>query len=168
MPGLLSRWIFSRVVRSALAFESEAIDLYHRLAGLLGGPTSCSDELQGALCHLLEEEQMHWKLLTDASEGKLTLEELESHLAGHMYAGLEGMEPLEGEDRDRWGPDLSRALEQEEKTWVFYGNLRRMSKLPVVKKTFEVLAAMEKEHIDILRRLLGRKNGDAPGNRHQP
>ena len=32
-----------------------------------------------------------------------------------------------------------------------------MSKLPVVKKTFEVLAAVEKEHIDILRRLLGRE-----------
>jgi hypothetical protein len=42
-----------------------------------------------------------------------------------------------------------------EKTWIFYGNLRRMSKIPAMKKAFEVLAAMEKEHVDILRRLLG-------------
>ena len=157
MPGLISRWIFSRVVRSALAFETEAIDIYHRLAEQLGGQKSCRDDLQGALCHLLEEEQMHWKLLTDAADGKLTVEELERHLASHAFAGLEEMEPLGGEDLERWGPDLARALDQEEKTWVFYGNLRRMSKLPIVKKAFEVLAAMEKEHIDILRRLLGRK-----------
>ena len=31
-----------------------------------------------------------------------------------------------------------------------------MSKIPVVKRAFEVLAHMEKEHIDILRALLGR------------
>ena len=157
MPGLISRWIFSRVVRSALAFETEAIDIYHRLADQLGDQKSCSDDFRGALCHLLEEEQMHWKLLTEAAEGKLTMEELERHLAEHVFAGLEEMEPLAGEELERWGADLARALDQEEKTWVFYGNLRRMSKLPVVKKAFEVLAAMEKEHIDILRRLLGRK-----------
>jgi rubrerythrin len=156
MPGPIGRWIFSRVVRSALAFETEAIDIYHRLADQLGAQKSCRDDFRGALCHLLEEEQIHWKLLTDAAEGKLTIEELEHHLARHAYSGLEGMEPLGEEDMQRWGPDLSRALDQEEKTWVFYGNLRRMSKLPVVKKAFEVLAAMEKEHIDILRRLLGR------------
>jgi rubrerythrin len=157
MTGLISRWIFSRVVRSALAFETEAVDMYHRLADQLGGEHSCRDDFRGALCHLLEEEQVHWKLLTDAAEGNLTLKELESSLEGHIYSGLEEMEPLGGEDLERWGPDLARALDQEEKTWVFYGNLRRMSKLPVVKKTFEVLAAMEKEHIDILRRLLGQK-----------
>jgi rubrerythrin len=159
MPGLISRWIFSRVVRSALAFETESIDIYHRLSDQLGGQKSCSDDFRGALCHLLEEEQIHWQLLTDAAAGRLTLEELERHLAGHVYTGLQGMEPLGDGDMERWGPDLVCALEQEEKTWVFYGNLRRMSKLPVVKKTFEVLAAMEKEHIDILRRLLGRTPG---------
>jgi rubrerythrin len=156
MPGLISRWIFSRVVRSAMAFETEAIDIYHRLSDQLDGQRSCRDDFRGALCHLLEEEQLHWKLLTDAAEGRLTIEELETHLARHLYTGLEEMEPLGGSDLERWGPDLVRALDQEEKTWVFYGNLRRMSKLPVVKKAFEVLAAMEKEHVDILRRLLGR------------
>jgi rubrerythrin len=168
MPSLISRWIFSRVVRSALAFETESIDIYHRLADQLGGQRSCRDDFRGALCHLLEEEQMHWKLLTDAAEGKLTLEELEGHLSQHVYPGLEEMESLGGGDLERWGQDLARALDQEEKTWVFYGNLRRMSKLPVVKKTFEVLAAMEKEHIDILRRLLGRTGGAEAGKHQQP
>jgi rubrerythrin len=156
VPRLISRWIFSHVVRSALAFETESIDIYHRLADLLGGQRSCRDDFRGALCHLLDEEQMHWKLLTDAADGKLTLEELEHHFADHAYPGLEEMEPLGGGDLEKWGPELARALDQEEKTWVFYGNLRRMSKLPVVKKTFEVLSAVEKEHIDILRQLLGR------------
>ena len=156
MPGLISRWVVSHVIRSALAFETESIDIYNRLADQLGGQKSCRDDFRGALCHLLEEEQVHWQLLTDAARGKLSLEELERHLAGHAYTGLQEMEPLGDGDMEQWGSDLVCALEQEEKTWVFYGNLRRMSKLPVVKKTFEVLAAMEKEHIDILRRLLGR------------
>jgi rubrerythrin len=60
------------------------------------------------------------------------------------------------EERKRWGAELAASMEREEKTWVFYSNLRRMSKIPIVKKAFELLAAMEKEHLDILRKLLGR------------
>ena len=56
---------------------------------------------------------------------------------------------------------------------MFYGNLRRMSKIPAVKKAFEVLAAMEKEHVDILRKLLGvapvtRPTAAAESGRHGP
>ena len=78
-------------------------------------------------------------------------------LAGHLFGAMESIEPLAGEDLARWGGELSRALEQEEKTWIFYGNLRRMSKIPAVRKAFEVLAKMEKEHVDMLRRFLGRE-----------
>ena len=87
--------------------------------------------------------------------GSTSPEELEKILGGHPYEGIDQIRPLDRETLARWEPDLRAALEQEEKTWVFYGNLRRMSKIPAVKRAFEVLASMEKEHVDILRRLLG-------------
>jgi hypothetical protein len=36
-----------------------------------------------------------------------------------------------------------------------------MTKIPAAKKAFEVMAHMEKEHIDILRALLGRAEAPA-------
>jgi len=48
-------------------------------------------------------------------------------------------------------------------TGVFYTNLRRMSRIPAVRRAFDVLAHMEKEHIDILRALLGKGPGTAAG-----
>ncbi len=157
MRGLLSRWILGGVLKSALAFEAESLSTYRRmLGGTRAGSKSCSDDLDASLCHLIEEEELHRTILTDAANGRLSLEELERIFAGHLYTGFDAIRPLEGAVLREWEPELSAALEQEEKTWVFYGNLRRMSKIPTVKKAFEVLASMEKEHIDILRRLLGR------------
>jgi len=166
MAGPISRWIFSRVVRSALVFETEAIETYRRLQESLGGGRACGGLLADSLCHLLEEERQHWEILSRASIGKLGVEELERVLDGHMDAAIDGIRPLAGEDLERWGGELSRALAGEEKTWVFYTNLRRMSKIPVVRRAFEVLAHMEKEHIDILRALLGR--GGAPAGTRPP
>jgi rubrerythrin len=155
MAGPISRWILSRVVRSGLAFETEAIDAYNRLLEKLRGSGSCDESLEGSLCHLLEEEETHRKVLLDAAAGRYSPEELEGILQDHVYGGIDTIRPLEGQTLERWGPELRAALDQEMKTWVFYGNLRRMSKIPVVKRAFEVLAGMEKEHIDILRKLLG-------------
>ncbi len=171
MAGLLARWILSRVVKSALVFEGGSIETYRRLGQAAAGPGACGGVVAESLCHLLEEEQRHWQILTDAAAGRLGPQELERLLADHQYSGLAGIEPLEGEDLERWGPELSRALEEEEKTWVFYTNLRRMSTLPVVRRAFQVLAAMEKEHIDILRALLGptaRPAERPPGRRQRP
>ena len=155
MAGPISRWILARVVRSGQAFETEAINAYSRLLAKLRGSGSCDESLESSLCHLLEEEETHKKVLDEASTGAYSPEELERILGGHLYEGLKRIRPLEAATLALWGPDLRAALEQEEKTWVFYGNLRRMSKIPAVKRAFEVLASMEKEHIDILRRLLG-------------
>ena len=155
MPGLLARWILSRVVRSGLAFETEAIEAYRNLLEKLRGSGSCDESLEGSLCHLLEEEETHRTVLLDAAAGKYSAEELEKIVGQHRYAGIDSLRPLEEGTLSRWSAELYAALEQEEKTWVFYGNLRRMSKIPAVKRAFEVLAGMEKEHIDILRKLLG-------------
>lgn len=160
--GPLSRWIFSRVVKSALVFETEAIETYRRLQESLEGGRSCGGHLADSLCHLLEEERQHWEILSRASVGKLGIEELEKVLDEHMYKAIDDIRPLEGQDLARWGGELAEALAQEEKTYVFYSNLRRMSKIPVVKRAFEVLAHMEKEHIDILLALLGRGTPRAP------
>jgi rubrerythrin len=156
MAGIIGRWILSRVVASGMAFETEAIDLYRGLRERLMRNKSCDESLEASLCHLLEEEETHQKLLADASAGKLSQVELDAMVSGHLYAGFGAILPLRGDALAEWSADLSAALEQEEKTWVFYGNLRRMSKIPIVKKAFETLASMEKEHVDILRRLLGR------------
>jgi len=155
MPGPLARWILSRVVRSGLAFEAEAIDLYRVLLEELRKSGSCDESLEGSLCHLLEEEETHRLVLLDAAAGKYSAEELEKIVGQHRYTGMDTLRPLEAGTLSRWSEELHAALEQEEKTWVFYGNLRRMSKIPAVKRAFEVLAGMEKEHIDILRKLLG-------------
>jgi rubrerythrin len=142
-------------VRSALALEAEAIDTYRGLRAELLSKGACHESFESSICHLLEEEETHRRVLSDAAAGKLTLEDLERMLQGHVYAGFDAIRPLEGEERARWAPALAAALAHEEKTWVFYGNLRRMSKLPVARRSFEVLAGMEREHVDILRRLLG-------------
>ena len=165
MAGPLARWIFARVLKSALVFETEAIETYRRLQEGLEAGRSCAGHLADSLCHLLEEEQLHWKILTDASAGKLGVEELEQILDGHLYAAIGGILPLAGEELARWAGELSEALALEEKTYIFYSNLRRMSKIPVVKRAFEVLVHMEKEHIDILRALLGRAAPPASGAR---
>jgi len=157
MAGPLSRWILRKVLASGLAFEREAIDAYRTLREKLQGPGRCADpdSLEGSLCHLLEEEQMHEKILSDAATGRLSIEELERTLKGHHYPGFDSLRPLEGGDAERWRKDLEAALAREETTWIFYGNLARLSKIPAARRAFEVLAAMEKEHVDILRKLLG-------------
>ena len=155
MAGFLSRWIVSSVIRSALAFEAEAIDAYRDIRERLLASRSCSEELESSICHLLEEEEEHRRVLTEVAAGRMGLEELERLLAGHVYARFDAIRAIEGDERTAWEPALRTALAQEEKTWIFYGNLQRMSKVPVVKRAFEVLAGMEKEHAQILRRILG-------------
>jgi rubrerythrin len=155
MRGLLSRWLLSSVLRSAMAFETEAIDAYRGLRAGLLAKGACHDSLESSICHLLEEAEAHRRLLEDAAAGRVGLSDLERMLEGHLYPGYDAIRPLEGEDRAHWEAALAAALAREEKTWLFYGNLRRMSTLPLVRRVFEVLAGMEREHVDILRKLLG-------------
>lgn len=156
MSGLLSAWVLRRVLKSALILEGEAIRTYQELRGKISGARRCSEEPGDSLCHLLAEEELHRRILMDAAAGRLSLDELEDLLKAHLYSGFADIGPLEEETLLEWKEDLSAALEHEEKTWVFYGNLRRMSRIPAVRKAFEVLASMEKEHVDVLRKLLGR------------
>jgi hypothetical protein len=53
MAGPLSRWIFSRVVKSALVFETEAIETYRRLQEGLEGGRPRDGHLADSLWHLL-------------------------------------------------------------------------------------------------------------------
>jgi rubrerythrin len=154
--GILADWILRWVVKSALAFETSSLETYRRLREQL-----VDSPLWESLGHLLEEEEHHWRILTDAAEGRLEAEAIERVVTGHLFSGMTAIRPLEGEALRAWGSDLERALEEEERTLLFYGNLRRMSRIPVVRRAFEVLAAMEREHVDILRRLLGRMPAEA-------
>ncbi len=151
MWSLIRRWIFARIVRYAMVFETDAIDLYRSLREKLEDGL-----LRHGLEHLLAEEELHLKILADAADGKLDAAEMEKALRAHHYANLSTLEPLSREALEVWGDELSEALDREKGTFVFYGNLRRMSKIPMVKKAFEALADMEKEHVEILSKLLGR------------
>jgi rubrerythrin len=150
MASWLRNWLLSRVVKSALVFEKSAIERYKGLLDKISGESA-----RRGLQHLREEEEIHWRILGEAAEGKLSMEQLEKALNEHLYANAEAIEPLDPVTLDAWGGELAKALEAEKETFIFYGNLRRMSKIPTVKKAFEVLADMEKEHMEILSRLLG-------------
>jgi len=159
MAGVLSRWILRKVLASGLAFERQAIDTYRVLREKLLKPGRCDEALESSLGHLLEEEQTHEQILSDAAAGRLSVEDLEATLTRRVYSRFDAVRPLQGEETAPWRPDLLAALEQEQDAWIFYGNLGRMSRIPAAKKAFQVLAAMEKEHAEILRRLLGIAGG---------
>jgi rubrerythrin len=148
--GFLADWVLRRVVKSALVFEAGSLATYRRLR-----ERQADQPLRESLGHLLSEEEHHWRILTDAAEGRLDAAEIERVVKGHLFPGMADVHPLAGEALSEWGPELERALAEEERTFVFYGNLRRMSRIPVVRRAFEMLAGMEREHVDILRRLLG-------------
>jgi len=149
--GILADWILRRVVKSALVFEAGSLERYRRLRERL-----VDSPLWESLGHLLEEEEHHWRILTDAAAGKLDAAQVDRLVKGHLFSGMAAIRPLAGDALDEWGSELERALAEEERTFLFYGNLRRMSRIPVVRRAFEVLASMEREHVQILRRLLDR------------
>jgi rubrerythrin len=154
--GILANWILRRVVKSALVFEASSIETYRRLRDRL-----VDDPLWDSLGHLLAEEEHHWRILSEAAAGRLDTAEVERVVQDHLYGGMADLLPLEGDARRTWGPELSRALAEEEQTLLFYGNLGRMSRIPVVRRAFELVAAMEREHVQILRRLLAAPSGAA-------
>ena len=156
--GILADWILRRVVKSALVFEAGSLENYRRLRELL-----VDHPLWESLGHLLEEEEHHWRILTDAAAGKLDAAQVDRLVKGHLFSGMAAIRPLRGDALREWGPELERALAEEERTFLFYGNLRRMSRIPVVRRAFEVLASMEREHVQILRRLLGRPSVSPSG-----
>jgi rubrerythrin len=145
----LRDWILRRVVRSALVFERDAADTYRLLA-----EKAVDTPLWEGIDHLLKEEELHHRMLLDAAEGRLVLEALEEILRAHPFAAFGRLAALTPDLLAVWGDDLRGALKKEEETFVFYSNLRRMSRIPAVKRAFEVLAEMEREHLTILRALL--------------
>jgi len=161
--GIIANWILRRVVKSALVFEASSIETYRHLRDRL-----VDDPLWDSLGHLLAEEEHHWRILSDAAEGRLDAAGVEQVVQDHLFGGMAELAPLEGEARRTWGPELERALAEEEQTLLFYGNLGRMSRIPVVRRAFEVLAAMEREHVEILRRLLGSPLGASAGGLTDP
>jgi rubrerythrin len=156
--GILADWILRRVVKSGLVFEAGSLERYRRLRERL-----VDSPLWESLGHLLEEEEHHWRILTDAAAGKLDAVQVERLVQGHLFSGMAAIRPLEGEELRAWGPEIESALDEEERTLLFYANLRRMSRIPVVRRAFELLAAMEREHVEILLRLLGRPPGGPRG-----
>jgi rubrerythrin len=153
----IRKWILRRVLKSALTFEREARGLYETLSRELGGTA------RGGLEHLIEEERLHHRLLEDIVAGRLDDAELERTLSGHRYHALAETPPLDEVARAAFGARLEAALRDEQAAVAFYDNLARIGKIPAVKLAFRVLAEMEREHVDILRALLGVGPSVSPG-----
>lgn len=151
----LGKLVLRRILRSALVFEREAAGLYEVLLEEIG------EAARGGLGHLIEEERMHRRMLEDIAAGRLDGKRLGKLLEGHRYHAISRIAPLDRATIDAFGDRLEDALRDEEATIGFYANLERTSVIPSVKLAFRVLADMEREHVEILGRLLGR--GGPPG-----
>jgi len=160
--ALFSALILRGVIKRALVLETQSVITYQGLQEKAINGGDRSGMLGENLCRLLAEKKIHRTILLKASEGKLSLEELEALLKEHQITNVSSVEPLNSSILATWEERLSAALEHEERVWIFYSNLRRMSRVPSVKKAFELLAFMEKAHVYILRALLGRQNPGLP------
>ncbi len=162
--GFLANWILRRVVKSALVFEASSIETYRRLRDrprgrpARGQPRPPAGGGGAPLAHPLRRGGGDVSTPPRSSRWCRTT----------SSAAWRDLAPLEGETRRAWGPELERALAEEEQTLLFYGNLGRMSRIPAVRRAFEVLAAMEREHVEILRRLLGAADGSSADGQADP
>ena len=101
------------------------------------------------------EEEIHRKVLLEVANGRQASTVFEAPDEQRLYLDMANVKPLDPAALARWGEDLFEALELEEKTWIFYGNLRRIGKVPEIQKAIEALATMEKGHFLLLGGLLG-------------
>ena len=148
--NFLSKLLLRRVVKSALVFEHQTQGLYETLKDELG------EAAHGLLDHLIQEERLHHLVLEDMVAGRLDDRALEQMLGSHHYHAVEATVPLDDATRASHGERLERALREEEGAVSYYANLERISSIRAVKLAFRVLADMEREHVEILRMLLGR------------
>ena len=154
MFGWLRDLVLRRVVKSALAFENDARNFYSSLEQSLEDTNA-----RMGIEHLIHEEDLHKRVVTDLAEGRLSYDGIEEMLAQHRFHDLDAILALDERHLAAWGDELEMALENEKSTYTFYTNLSKISRIPVIRLAFEMLADMEREHIQILVRLLG-KQGD--------
>ena len=153
------RWlrglVLRRIVKSALALENDARNFYSSLQRSLGETNA-----KMGIEHLIHEEDLHKRVVTDLADGRLSLDGIEEMLSQHRFHDFDAILALDERHLAASGDELEMALENEKSTYTFYTNLSKISRLPVIRRAFEMLADMEREHIQILVRLLGRQ-GDS-------
>ena len=143
-------WILKLIIKRALILEESESDLYLSLKEILSG-----DESNKGLEHIIQEEESHKKILTYIAEGEVSYEQLEEIFGQHHFLEIQTIEPLDKSALSKCKSEILKALRMEEDRFNFYNNLSKISKIPPVKKAFHLLADMEREHLEILKRLLG-------------
>jgi len=150
MRNRLRYWLIRRVLKSAAAFEE---DLSAAYANLL-------DELEHSdartrIERLQAEEKQHLAVIRRLSRGPAADEELERLISHTHFHNPDEVAPLDPAVRAAFAEQLEHLHKLERDSYIFYSNLARMSKIQVVKKSFSFLADQEREHLQILQRLLG-------------
>ena len=146
----LREWILKLLINRALVFEKAETKLFLSLKEIVAGCESSK-----GLEHIIQEEESHKKILTDIAEGRISGEQAEEILRQHQLHEIQKIEPLNKDVLSKCEAEILKALRMEEDRFNFYNNLGKISKISPVKKAFHLLADMEMEHIEILKKLLG-------------
>jgi rubrerythrin len=150
MRNRLRYWLIRRVLKSAAAFEENLSEAYSALLAEL------KDSPAGARLERLQaEEKQHLAVIRRLSRGPAADEELERLISPTHFHNPDEVAPLDSAVRAAFAEQLERLRDLERDSYIFYSNLARMSKIQVVKKSFSFLADQEREHLQILQRLLG-------------
>lgn len=144
--------ILKTVLRSALQLEENIYGLFAALPGELAGL-----ELPVSLRHIIAEEQTHQQLLRDMIAGRLPEARMAQLVSGpgprlHDPGALRALPGTYRPLIERLEP----ILEQEERICHFFASLERKTRLRVARQAFGFLAAQERVHVRMLRRLLGK------------
>ena len=155
MRNRLRYWLIRRGLKSAAAFEEDLSEAYAALLAEL------KDSPAGARLERLQaEEKQHLAVIRLLAKTPLADEELERLISHAHFHHPEEIAPLDPAVRAAFAEQLEELRKLEQDSYIFYSNLARMSKIPAVKKSFSFLAGQEREHLQILQRLLG--GGEAP------
>jgi len=145
------------LIRSAVTFEEETHDFYVRCMD-----KESDDRIRKLFGSLAYEEIRHKERLEDLLSMDLADVLSVEDKDGPAVAGLdEGESQKASRSSGKVYEILKTALDHEISSCNFYVFLGKRSTLPVLKKTFNILAAEEERHVRHIRDMMDRLEADS-------